>query len=194
MNRKKVKVAQSCPTLCDPLDYTVHEILQPEYWSRQPFPSPGDLPNPGIEPRSPPLQADSLPAEPTGKLMNSLVTIYHIQSCHLIIDCIFHAVDFTPVTPICDFVIESLYLLISLTYFTHPSSYPSYPWQTPVCSLHLCICFLFVISVHLFFQIPHINESSYFIFLCLTQFTQHSTLQVYPCCCKWQDFIIFMAE
>ena len=40
---------------------------RPEYWSGQPFPSPGDLPNPGIKPRSPTLQADSLPAEPQGK-------------------------------------------------------------------------------------------------------------------------------
>ena len=38
-----------------------------ECWSGLPFPSPGDLPNPGIEPRSPALQADSLPAEPPGK-------------------------------------------------------------------------------------------------------------------------------
>ena len=38
-----------------------------EYWSVEPFPSPGDLPNPGIEPRSPSLQAESLPAEPQGK-------------------------------------------------------------------------------------------------------------------------------
>ena len=38
-----------------------------EYWSGLPFPSPGDLPNPGIEPKSPALQADSLPAEPPGK-------------------------------------------------------------------------------------------------------------------------------
>ena len=38
-----------------------------EYWSGLPFPSPGDLPNPGIEPRSPALQADALPAEPPGK-------------------------------------------------------------------------------------------------------------------------------
>ena len=60
----KVKVAQSCLTLCDPVDYTVHGISRPEHWS---FPSPGDLPNPGIEPRSPALQADSLPAEPAGK-------------------------------------------------------------------------------------------------------------------------------
>ena len=41
-----------------------------EYWSRLPFPSPGDLSNPGIEPASPVspvLKADSLPAEPSGK-------------------------------------------------------------------------------------------------------------------------------
>ena len=37
-----------------------------EYWTRLPFPSPGDLPNPGIQPRSPALQVDSLPAEPQG--------------------------------------------------------------------------------------------------------------------------------
>ena len=59
----KVKIAQSCP----------HGLLQsmefsrPEYSSGQPFHSPGDLPNPGIEPRSPTLQAVSLPAEPQGK-------------------------------------------------------------------------------------------------------------------------------
>jgi len=39
------------------------EFSRPEYWSGYPFPSPGDLPNPGIEPRSPALQADSLPTE-----------------------------------------------------------------------------------------------------------------------------------
>ena len=38
-----------------------------EYWSRLPCPSPGDLPDPGFEPRSPALQADSLPSEPLGK-------------------------------------------------------------------------------------------------------------------------------
>ena len=38
-----------------------------EYWSGLPFPSPGDLPNPGIEPRSPALQADALSSEPPGK-------------------------------------------------------------------------------------------------------------------------------
>src|SRR5574339_62144 len=39
-----------------------------EYWSGLPFPSPGDLPNPGIEPRSPTLRVDALPSEPPGKL------------------------------------------------------------------------------------------------------------------------------
>ena len=38
-----------------------------EYWSGLPFPSPGDLPNPGIDPRSPALGADVLPSEPPGK-------------------------------------------------------------------------------------------------------------------------------
>ena len=43
------------------------EFSRPEYWSGWPFPSPGDLPNPGIEPRSPAQQVDSLPAEPQEK-------------------------------------------------------------------------------------------------------------------------------
>ena len=107
----KVKVAQSCPTRCNPIDYTVHGILQArtlewvvipfsrgssqptgqtqvsfiaggfftilatreaqEYWSGLLFPSSGDFPNPGIGPRSPALQADSLPAEPQGKSKNA---------------------------------------------------------------------------------------------------------------------------
>ena len=48
-----------CPTLCDPMDYAVHGILQARILEWVPVPSPGDLPNPGIEPRSPILQVDS---------------------------------------------------------------------------------------------------------------------------------------
>ena len=55
---------QLCPTL-QPMDYTVHS--RPAYWSGQPFPAPGGLPSPGIEPRSPALRADSFPAEPRRK-------------------------------------------------------------------------------------------------------------------------------
>ena len=43
------------------------EFSSQAHWSGMPFPSPGDLPNPGIEPGSPALQADSLPSEPPGK-------------------------------------------------------------------------------------------------------------------------------
>ena len=43
------------------------KFSRPEYCSRQSFPSPGDLPNPEIEPRSPTFRADSLPTEPQGK-------------------------------------------------------------------------------------------------------------------------------
>ena len=46
------------------------EFSRQEYWSGLPFPSPGDLPNPGIEPKSPTLQADALPSEPHGKPQN----------------------------------------------------------------------------------------------------------------------------
>ena len=62
----------SCPTLCDPMDCSPQAPLsigfpRQEYWSGLPFPSPGDLPNPGIKTRSPGLQADSLPTEPPRK-------------------------------------------------------------------------------------------------------------------------------
>ena len=64
-----MKVTQSCPTLVTP--WTVaHRVplsmgfSRQEYWSGLPFPSPGDLPDPGIEHMSSALQADSLPTEP----------------------------------------------------------------------------------------------------------------------------------
>ena len=63
----KAKVARSCLALCNPMDYTVHGILQARILEWVAFPFPGDLPNPGIKPRSPALQVDSLPAEPPGK-------------------------------------------------------------------------------------------------------------------------------
>ena len=47
-------------------------ISKQEYWSRLPFPSPGDLPNPGIKPRSPAFQADSLPTELKEKIIKKL--------------------------------------------------------------------------------------------------------------------------
>ena len=54
-----------------------------EYWRRESVPPPGTLPIPGIEPRSPTLQADSLPSEPPGKpkLLNTLLKMKTQNSC-----------------------------------------------------------------------------------------------------------------
>ena len=69
-------VAQSCPTLCDPMDCSlpdssVHGILQVRILEWVAMTSPGDLPDPGINPRSPALQEDSLPSEPSEKPKNT---------------------------------------------------------------------------------------------------------------------------
>ena len=66
-------LAQSCPTLCE-LWTVVHqappsmEFSRQDYWSGLPFPFPGGLPDPGIEPGSPTLQAATFPSEPLGIL------------------------------------------------------------------------------------------------------------------------------
>ena len=70
--KSKSKVVQSCLTLCNPVDYSppgssLMGFSRQGYWSGLPFPSPGDLPNPGIKPGSSALQADSLTSEPPGK-------------------------------------------------------------------------------------------------------------------------------
>ena len=57
------------------------EFSRPEYWSGQRIPSPGDLPDPGIEPGSPPLQVDSLPTELSGKPQSTLLNIKKENSC-----------------------------------------------------------------------------------------------------------------
>jgi len=62
-----VKVTQLCPTLCYPMDCRVHGILQARTLEWVAFLFSRDLPNVEIEPRSPALQEDSLPAEPQGK-------------------------------------------------------------------------------------------------------------------------------
>ena len=76
----KVKVPQPCPILCDPMDYTVREILQARRlrWVTVPspgdLPNPGNLPNPGIKPRTPALQVDSLPVELPGKPSHQVIS------------------------------------------------------------------------------------------------------------------------
>ena len=68
---KESEVTQSCLTLCNPMDCclpgsSIHGIFEARYWRALPIPSLRDLPNPGIEPGSPKLQAEALPSEPQG--------------------------------------------------------------------------------------------------------------------------------
>ena len=66
-----------------------------EYWSGLPFPSPGDLPDPGIEPRSPTLQADPLPSEPPAK-PKKLQSFYNATSySHFCISTLHRRLEFT---------------------------------------------------------------------------------------------------
>ena len=70
--KSESEVAQSCPTLCG-LWTVAHQaplsmgFSRQEYWTGLPFPSPGDLPDPGIKPRSFKLQANALTSAPPGK-------------------------------------------------------------------------------------------------------------------------------
>ena len=75
------------------------EFSRQEYWSGLPFPSPGDLPDQGLELRSPELQADSLLSEPLGKLDIMYVVYYimHVDIMHITtnLDSIFKSRDIT---------------------------------------------------------------------------------------------------
>ena len=72
MGRKwKWKSLSQVPLFATPWTTQSMEFSRPEHWSGQPFPSPGDLPDSGMEPRSPTLQADSLPAKPQEKSKNT---------------------------------------------------------------------------------------------------------------------------
>ena len=72
-------LSESCSVMSDsatPITIQSMEFSRPEYWSALPFSSSGHLPNPEIEPRSPELQADSLPAEPQVKPIYTYIYVY----------------------------------------------------------------------------------------------------------------------
>ena len=87
-------VAQSCPTLCDPIDYShpgssVHGIFQARYWSELPFPSPGDLLYPLIKPESLALAGGFFTTSTTFKIkinhIKMLSFVYYYQFHYLVI-------------------------------------------------------------------------------------------------------------
>ena len=74
-----MKPSQLCTTLCDPMDYKVHGILQNRMLVWVVFPFSTGSPKPGIKLRSPALQVDSLPAEPQGKPKHIIKGLYKIH-------------------------------------------------------------------------------------------------------------------
>ena len=86
---KRSEVAQSCPTLCDPLDCSLQAppsvgFSRQEYWNGLPFLSPEDLPYPRMEPVSPAVQADALPSEPCFISFPCFITVAKTSSTVLI--------------------------------------------------------------------------------------------------------------
>ena len=81
----EVLVTQSCSSLCNTMDCSPPQVplsmgfSRKKYWSGLPFPSPGDLPNPGIESASPALQADSLTPEASGKQPRHTTNIFKVS-------------------------------------------------------------------------------------------------------------------
>ena len=85
---------QLCPTLCDPMESLRHQaslsmrFSRQEYWSEFLCPPPGNLPDPGIKPRSPALQADSLPLSHRGSpymYINPFKKIPFIVALHFLL-------------------------------------------------------------------------------------------------------------
>ena len=84
----KVLVTQSCPTLCNSMDNRWPDssplsmgFLRQEYWTGLPFVSPGDLPNPGIDSKSPTLQADFYPLSHHSTQFHSLTLLFSTNIC-----------------------------------------------------------------------------------------------------------------
>ena len=94
---------QLCPTLCNPVDCSQAPLPmgfpRQEYWSELPFPCPGDLPNPGIEPTSSALQTDSLllshqrfPTLGISVLENTDISYITKQTVDLLLTCVLRPV------------------------------------------------------------------------------------------------------
>ena len=143
------------------------EFSRPEYWSGEPFPSPGDLPNPGIKPLSPSLQADSFPAELPGKFSS---VIHGIILCH---DLLYHHLY---IYKIIYFIhgINSVPVSIPISQFL-PPLFPL--WYPCICSLHLCFHFCSANREKL--SISYISAYMWNLEKCIPYL-------LCPCCMPWE--------
>ena len=135
------------------------EFFRQEYWSGLPVPSPGDLPYPRTEPRSPTLQADALPSEPPGKPRVLGRFIKSVNSCTSILG---------------GFLLNSL-LRFSFLPSPLPSPFSLYHWDSSL------PCFLlFLLELLLFmYQSSWISLLIFFSFLFFILFSQPCLLFFY---------------
>ena len=135
------------------------EFSRQEYWSRLPLPSPRDLPNPGIEPWSPALQADSLPSEPPGK--SSIIQIKTLlcpptEACPFS-PCLFTSAQVRPTPSSCPSSALSTAsgspgargARAGALLLPGPPGLEPGQWKGPV----LCICSLLLL-MHIYWKIP----------------------------------------
>ena len=126
-------VTQSCPTLCNPwtVAYQAHPSMgfsRQEYWSGLPFPSPEDLPDSGIKPGSPALQADALTSKPPGLLLGPCYSV--LYCAHLCTKCSLGISNFLKEISSLSHSIDFLFLCIVHSRKFHIS---------PCYSLELCV-------------------------------------------------------
>ena len=128
---------QSRLTLYNPTDCSLHgplpmEFSRQEYWSGLPCPPPGNLPNPGIEPRSPTLQADSLQSEPPVIYIRSDQIRSVAQSCPTLCDPMNRSTPGLPVHhQLPEFTQTHVHRVSDAIQPFHPLSSPSPPAPNP---------------------------------------------------------------
>ena len=126
------------------------EFSRQEYWSGLLFPSPGDLPNPGIKPRFPALQADSLLSEPPGKLHQFSSVA---QSCPTLCDPMNHGTPGLPVHhQLLEFTQTHVHQVGDAIQPSHPLAFmiPHSKWSISVNYWFLPVSFSMVRAKHLY--------------------------------------------
>ena len=116
------------------------ELFRLKYWSGWPLLSPGDLPNPGIEPRFPALQVDYLPAEPQGKpqsVTKSCPTLYDPMDCNM------------PRFPVLHYLVEFTQIHVHLVGDAIQPSHPLMPHSPPVLSFPSIRIFSNELALHI---------------------------------------------
>ena len=170
----KVLVTQLNPTLCNPMDCSYQAPLsmrfsRQEYWSGLPFPSPGDVPDPGIKPWSPALQADPSVSEPPGKPISAAYfqpasNCWCLGSCSWALTGFFRQIDcpervfsiicrlMAPIGPVPALTSASSFMLPISTCMSHIHCKPINIFQNIIfkfSSLHLPLSFSSSVNVPL---------------------------------------------